>query len=99
MKDVEIGTIGEAKIYMRLDELFKIANKEVQEYAESLELENKKLQYNLKTAIKVLRFYTNRRNFDFNNEKELRYCNSDDQADVYQFFGQKARDCLKEIEE
>lgn len=52
----------------------------------------------MKKLVEALRFYTNRRNFDFNNEKELRYCNSDDQADVYQSFGQKARETLKEIE-
>ena len=57
MKDVEIGRLGESKVYMKLDELFRIANKEIQEYAESLELENSKLQYNLEVAIEALKFY------------------------------------------
>lgn len=66
---------------------------------EVLQKNNLDLMDKLDKAKKVLRFYANRRNFDFNNEKELRFCNSDDQADVYQPFGQKAQDCLKEIEE
>lgn len=65
----------------------------------TLDMKNMELNQKLAKAIKTLRFYSNRRNFDFNNEKELRFCNSDDQADVYQMFGQKALDCLKEIEE
>lgn len=43
---------------------------------------------------KVLQFYANRRNFDFGSEKELRFCNSDDQADVFQPFGTKAKEAL-----
>ena len=71
----------------------------IDEYIPSLKKETVTIEMEkLEKAKKALRFYTNRRNFDFNNEKELRYCNSDDQADVYQSFGQKARDCLKEIE-
>ena len=63
-----------------------------------LQKNNLDLMEKLDKAKKVLKFYANRRNFDFNNEKELRFCNSDDQADVYQPFGQKACYCLKEIE-
>lgn len=54
---------------------------------ELLEEENKKLR-------KALLFYTNERNIDFNTRKELRFCNSDDQADVYQTFGTKAKEAL-----
>lgn len=99
MKDVEIGAIGETKVYMKSDELFHIANKEVQDFADSVCRDNSRLQYQLVVAKQALRFYANRRNFDFNNEKELRFCNSDDQADVYQPFRQKAQACLEEIGE
>ena len=44
---------------------------------------------------KAFLFYTNERNFDFENRKEMRVCNSDDQADVFQDFGQKAKEALK----
>ena len=54
---------------------------------ELLEEENKILK-------KALLFYTNERNFDFEHRKELRFCNSDDQADVYQSFGTKAKEAL-----
>lgn len=46
---------------------------------------------------KVLEFYANRRNFDFQNEKELRFCNSDDQEEVFQPFGTKAKEVLEEF--
>lgn len=57
MKDVEIGSLGETKYYMKLDELFRIANKEIQEYAVSLELENSKLLYKLDKATEALKKY------------------------------------------
>ena len=36
-KDSCIGTMGETKVYMKLDELIKLANTEVKTYAEELE--------------------------------------------------------------
>lgn len=54
MKDVEIGTLGEAKVYMKLDELFRIADKEVQDFADNVCRENSRLQYELDLAIKAL---------------------------------------------
>ena len=54
MKDVEIGTLGETKVYMRLDELFRIANKEVQDFADNVCRDNSRLQYELDLAIAAL---------------------------------------------
>lgn len=56
------------------------------------------LKEKLEIALKALQFYANRRNFDFGSEKELRFCNSDDQADVFQPFGTKAKEALRRIE-
>lgn len=54
MKDVEIGRIGEHKVYMKLEELFRIANKEVQDFADEVCRDNSRLQYELDLAIKAL---------------------------------------------
>ena len=54
MKDVEIGTIGETKCYMKLDELFRIANKEVQDFADQVCEDNSKLQHKLDLTVKAL---------------------------------------------
>ena len=54
MKDVEIGTIGETKCYMKLDELFRIANKEVQDFADQVCKDNRRLQYKLDLAVEAL---------------------------------------------
>lgn len=54
MKAVEIGTIGEAKIYMRLDELVRIANRELQDFADDVCKDNSKLRYKLDTAVESL---------------------------------------------
>ena len=61
--------------------------KELMEERDKLKEENNRLK-------KALQFYANRRNFDFGSEKELRFCNSDDQADVFQPFGTKAMEAL-----
>lgn len=54
MKDVEIGKVGEIKIYMKLDELFRIANKEVHNFAEGVCKDNSELMYKLDLTIKAL---------------------------------------------
>ncbi len=56
--------------------------------------ENKKLKSENDELKKALFFYSNFRNFDFNSGKEIRFCNSDDQADVMQKFGTKAKEIL-----
>lgn len=61
--------------------------KELMEERDKLKEENNRFK-------KALQFYANRRNFDFSTEKELRFCNSDDQADVFQPFGTKAKEAL-----
>lgn len=54
MKDVEIGTLGETKVYMKLDELFRIANKEVQDFADEVCEDNSELRYKLDLTIEAL---------------------------------------------
>lgn len=54
MKDVEIGRFGETKVYMKLDELFRIANKEVQDFADEVCEDNSRLQYQLDLAVEAL---------------------------------------------
>lgn len=54
MKDVEIGSFGETKVYMKLDELFRIANKEVQDFADQVCEDNSRLQYKLDLAVEAL---------------------------------------------
>ena len=54
MKDVEIGAFGETKVYMKLDELFRIANKEVQDFADEVCEDNSKLQYKLDLTVEAL---------------------------------------------
>lgn len=61
----------------------------------SLKEENEQLKQEIHRLRKCLQFYSNRRNFDFNSEKEIKFCNSDDQADVFQPFGTKAKEALK----
>ena len=70
MKDVEVAAIGETKIYMRLDELFRIANKEVQDFADQVCRDNSRLQYELGLAIEALKFYANSDSYeDFGSSK------------------------------
>lgn len=64
---------------------------------EAVKILNQQLLEENKEFRKVLAFYANRRNFDFQNEKELRFCNSDDQAEVFQPFGTKAKEILKKF--
>lgn len=54
MKDVEIGAFGETKVYMKLDEIFRIANKEVQDFADNVCEDNSRLQYKLDLTVKAL---------------------------------------------
>lgn len=54
MKDVEIGRFGETKVYMKLDELFRIANKEVQDFADEVCEDNSHLYYKLDLAVEAL---------------------------------------------
>lgn len=54
MKDIEIGTAGEVKIYMKLDELVRIANKEVQDFADEVCEDNSSLRYKLDLTIEAL---------------------------------------------
>lgn len=82
MSGLEIGSFGNYQVVLDLEKAEKIVNQQLLE-------ENKKFR-------KVLEFYANRRNFDFRKEKEIRFCNSDDQADVFQPFGTKAKEVLEE---
>ena len=54
MKDVEIGAFGETKVYMKLDELVRIANKEVQDFADEVCRDNGELRYKLDLTTKAL---------------------------------------------
>lgn len=83
MSSIEIGSFGNTTVVMDLEKAEKIVNQRLLE-------ENKKFR-------KVLEFYANRRNFDFKEEKEIRFCNSDDQADIFQPFGTKAKEVLEEF--
>lgn len=83
MSGLEIGSFGNYQVVLDLEKAEKIVNQQLLE-------ENMKFR-------KVLEFYANRRNFDFKNEKELRFCNSDDQEEVFQPFGTKAKEILKEF--
>lgn len=83
MSGLEIGSFGNYQVVLDLEKAEKIVNQQLLE-------ENMKFR-------KVLEFYANRRNFDFQNEKELRFCNSDDQEEVFQPFGTKAKEILEEF--
>lgn len=78
MKDVEIGRLGESKVYMKLDELFRIANKEVQDFAENVCRDNSRLQYELDLAIgalnKILKRAKEVKNKDGLSEYARRVC-------------------------
>lgn len=89
MKDVEIGTLGETRVYMHLDELVRIANKELQEHADAIELHNSRLLYLLDEATKALKFYANKEHWNPNYTDAFSYKNG----------WEIAQDCLKEIEE
>lgn len=54
MKDVEIGAIGQTRCYMKLDELVRIANKEVQDFADEVCRDNSELRYKLDLTIEAL---------------------------------------------
>lgn len=54
MKDVEIGSIGQTRCYMKLDELFRIANREVQDFADEVCEDNSELRYKLDLTIEAL---------------------------------------------
>lgn len=90
MKDVEIGTIGEAKIYMRFDELVRIANRELQEHTEFIERHNSRLLYLLDVATEALKFYANSDSY----EKSGR-CNL---SEIDEDGGEWAQKVLEEIE-
>lgn len=100
MKEVEIGRLGETKVYMKLDELFKIANKEIQEYAVSLELENSKLQYKLETAIEALKKYADPEHYiDVSANGEVFEFEESEYGLDEMKIGWLARETLKEIEQ
>lgn len=90
MKDVEIVTTGETKVYMRLDELFRIANKGVQDFADSVCRDNGKLQYQLEVAIEALKFYAADENYHMHGT----YGNTNVRNDN----GKIAKEALEEIE-
>lgn len=98
MKDVEIGTLGETRVYMRLDELVRIANRELQEHTDAIERHNSRLLYLLGVATEALKFYAE---LDGNgiqlygdmDSKALEFADGQSYP-----FGTKARDSLKEIE-
>lgn len=90
MKDVEIGAVNNVKVYMKLDDLFRIANKEIQEYAEDLEHTNGELQWKLDNATEALRFYADVGVYECYDKYESTAVQHDG--------GQKARETLKEIE-
>lgn len=100
MRDIEIGAVNNVKVYMKLDDLFRIANKEIQEYAEDLEHTNGELQWKLDKATYALKRYAegkgyigvspNGEAFEF---EELEY--GLDEMEI----GWLAKQTLKEIEE
>lgn len=97
MKDVEIGSLGETKCYMKLDELFRIANKEVQDFADNVCRNNSKLQYQLDLAIEALKFYAEEKHIICNCRDYSEHDNAHwIEGDVED--GHKAREALKEIE-
>lgn len=96
MSDVEIGALGETKVYIKLDELFKIANKEVQDFADNVCEDNSKLQYRLDVALEALKFYAKEKHirtgsFEYTNFKGVYWVNGNVED------GTKAREALKEI--
>lgn len=98
MTDVEIGAIGQTKCYMKLDELFRIANKEVQEFADSVCRDNSKLQYQLEVATEALKFYAEEKHIlsgcrDYSDYDNAVWVEGDVEN------GMKAREVLKEIED
>ena len=87
MKDVEIGTLGESKVYMKLDELFRIANTEVQDFADNVCRENSRLQYELDLAIGAL-------NRILKRAKEVK-----NKSGISEYARRVCQNVLKEIEE
>lgn len=61
--ECEIGTIGKYVIKMSLEDLYKIADREVKAYSESLEHEVGNLQWKLEQAIEALKFYAADENY------------------------------------
>lgn len=97
MTDVEIGAIGQTKCYMKLDELFRIANKEVQDFADSVCRDNSKLQYQLEVAVEALKFYAEQNHIITKNTDEADTPNAL-WIEGFVENGTKAREALKEIE-
>lgn len=91
MKDVEIGTLGETKCYMKLDELFRIANKEVQDFADNVCRDNSRLQYKLDLAVEALRFYADSDCYE--------KFGGDGLSEIEEDGGELAQKVLEEIEE
>lgn len=87
-KNCEIGTVGQYTIQMSLEDLFKIANKEVKAYSESLEHEVGELQWKLDQAIEALKFYAADENYYMHSE----YGNTNVRNDK----GKIAKEALKE---
>lgn len=87
MKDVEIGTFGETKVYMKLDELFSIANKEAQDFADKVCRDNSRLQYELGLAVEAL-------NKILKRAKEVK-----DKDGLFEYARRVCQNVLKEIEE
>ena len=90
MKDVEIGTFGETKVYMKLDELFRIANKEVQDFADTICRDNSGLRYKLDQATEALKFYANSDSYEKFGKDGL--------SEIDEDGGEWAQKVLKEIE-
>lgn len=93
----EIGTFGQNTVLMSLEDLFKIADKEVKAYSESLEHEVGNLQWKLEQAVEALKFYA--------EQKHIITKNTDDVDELNALWlegfvedGTTARKALEEIE-
>jgi hypothetical protein len=86
----EIGTFGQYTVQMSLEDLYKIADKEVKAYSESLEHEVGNLQWKLEQAIEALKFYAADENYNMHGT----YGNTNVRNDN----GKIAKEALKEIE-
>lgn len=87
MKDVEIGTFCETKCYMKLDELLRLADKEMQAFADKVCEDNSRLQYKLDLAVKAL-------NKILDRSKNIKNKNG-----VSEYARRVCQNVLKEIEE
>lgn len=86
----DIGTFGQYTVQMSLEDLYKIADKEVKAYSESLEHEVGNLQWKLEQAIEALKFYAAEENYHMHET----YGNTNVSNDN----GKIAKEALKEIE-